>query len=486
MAAGAAGMPEVRSVVVVGLGRSGSAAVELLTDRCDAKVTAVDDKPAAQLSGVDELRAAGVELVLGDAAALPDDAELVVRSPGVPDDHAVLRSARDRGLPVWSEVELAFRFLDNPVVGITGTNGKTTTTELTGAMVRAANLPCAVAGNVGNALARLPRDVESGAIVVVELSSFQLQDIEAFRADVGVLLNITEDHLDRHGSMAAYTAAKLRLFENQDAACVAVLDRDDRRVRQAAVPGTGLRVWYSCRAAARESLHAGVDGGVLWLDESLFGAATPARVASRSGRRIALCPVAELALKGEHNLGNALAAAAAAAAIGVPLAAIQTTLRTFPGIKHRLQVVGTVAGVTYVNDSKATNVDAAVKALTAYHGRVQLILGGSLKGAAFDELVRATEGRVERVLLIGEAAGQLRDAFDQRAAHAPGTATPYVVVGDLQTAVREASRRATAGSVVLLSPACASFDQYRNYEERGEHFIELVEELRRHEMDAPS
>jgi UDP-N-acetylmuramoylalanine--D-glutamate ligase len=505
-------LSDIRSLAVLGLGRSGVAAALLARRRLGVPVTAVDDGAASGLEGFDEARAAGVELSLGAAARLPADADVVVKSPGVPTGNHLVLEALRRGLPIWSEVEFAFRFLDNPVIGITGTNGKTTTTELTGAMVRAAGLPCAVAGNVGLALARLPGEIPTGAIVVAELSSFQLEHIERFRTDVGVLLNLTEDHIDRHGTFAGYAAAKLRLFENQDAGCVAVLFADDPEVRAVAVPGTGRRAWFGLRTqmaaagtavpdpASPTPMLAGVDGDLLWLDAGLAGAAargavSPGREATTgavpaatsrgdaaagpAGRRTPLCTIAELALKGDHNVANSLAAAAAAAAIGVPIAAIAATLRAFPGVRHRLQVVDEIDGVLYVNDSKATNVDAALKALTAYHGPVYMILGGSLKGASFDALAAGTEGRVKQALLIGQAAPLLEEAFARRAAEAPQTATPYLVLDDLAAALRAAAAVAGRGDVVLLSPACASFDQYRNFEHRGEDFIELVAQLKR-------
>jgi UDP-N-acetylmuramoylalanine--D-glutamate ligase len=516
-------LSDIRSLAVIGLGRSGVAAALLARRRLGVPVTAADDGDASGLDDLEEARAAGVELSLGPDARLPAVADVVVKSPGVPTSNHLVREALRRGLPIWSEVEFAFRFLDNPVIGITGTNGKTTTTELTGAMVRAAGLPCAVAGNVGLALARLPGEIPTDAIVVAELSSFQLEHIERFRADVGVLLNLTEDHIDRHGTFAGYAAAKLRLFENQDAGCVAVLFADDPEVRAVAVPGAGRRAWFGLRqetasaasaapdcapapvltsagSPAPPPLLAGVDGDLLWLDASLAGAAAGGAVSPRhestsgavspamfpgdaaagpAGGRIPLCTIAELALKGDHNVANSLAAAAAAAAVGVPAAAIAATLRTFPGVKHRLQVVDEIDGVLYVNDSKATNVDAALKALTAYHGPVFMILGGSLKGASFDTLAAGTEGRVKQALLIGQAAPLLEEAFARRAAEAPKTATPYLVLDDLAAALRAAAGAAGHGDVVLLSPACASFDQYRNFERRGEDFIELVAQLKR-------
>jgi UDP-N-acetylmuramoylalanine--D-glutamate ligase len=313
----------------------------------------------------------------------------------------------------------------------------------------------------------VPDEVVPDTIVVAELSSFQLEHIERFRADVAVLLNLTEDHVDRHGSYEAYAAAKLRIFETQDEACLALLNGEDEGVSTVKVAGRGRRGYFAT-GAAPAALLAGVERGVLWLDLDALGV---------GGGRVSLCDARELSLKGTHNLSNSLAAAAAAAAVGVPSASIARTLCTFPGVRHRLQVVGVVAGVTYVNDSKATNVDAALKALTAYSGPVHLILGGSLKGASFDPLARATEGVVREVILIGAAAPVLEDAYARRARESGSRAAPYVVLPDLPAAVRHAARVARPGDVVLLSPACASYDQYRNYEQRGEHFIELVEAL---------
>ena len=412
-------------------------------------------------------------MLLGADARLPDDADLLVKSPGVPNESAVVREASRRGVPIWSEVEFAARYLPNPLVGITGTNGKTTTTELTGAIFRDAGLPVAVGGNIGYALAALPGEVADDTVVVAELSSFQLEHIERFHPRVAVLLNLTEDHVDRHGTYRGYADAKLRVFECQRPDELALLNADDpgtvAEVEAGAIGGEGRRGWFCGRPGATTApdgspLVAGVDaGGMLWL--------------RLGGERVELCPAAELALKGDHNLQNSLAAAAAACACGAPAAAAAETLRRFGGVPHRLQVAGVVAGVTYVNDSKATNVDATLKALTAYSGGVHLILGGYDKGAVYDELAAACEGRIRQALLIGATAPQLEAAFAARRAAAGPRATPFVVCGDLETAVMVAARGAAPGDVVLLSPACASWDQYRDYVERGEHFLRLVKEL---------
>jgi len=468
-------LDDIRCLAVLGLRRSGRPAALLGRRRLPAaRVVALDEGDAPPADAAAELRAAGVEVLLGEAAVLPPEVDLLVKSPGVPNESHAVQEALRRGVTLWSEVEFAARFLENRVIGITGTNGKTTTTELIGAIFRDAGLPVAVGGNVGHALAGLPDAVSAEATVVAELSSFQLEHIERFRPDVGVLLNLTEDHLDRHGDYRGYVDAKLRIFANQVEEDVALLNADDPGTLFEAVAGRlagrGRRAWLSATPGRQagpsgESLAAGVDADhLLWLDFE--------------GERVGLCPAGELALKGDHNRQNSLAAAAAACALGVPADAAADTLRSFAGVPHRLQVAGVAGGVTYVNDSKATNVDATLKALTAYSVGVYLILGGYDKGAEYDALAAATEGLVKEALLIGATAPQLEAAFAARGAAAGSRATPYVVCGDLEAAVLLAAREVSPGDVVLLSPACASWDQYRDYVERGEHFLKLVSDLR--------
>ena len=476
---------DVRCLAVLGLRRSGLPAALLARRRLPAaRVVALDEGTPPEDAAA-ALLAAGVDLLTGAQALLPAATDVLVKSPGVPNESAVVQQALRRGVVLWSEVELASRFLPNRVIGITGTNGKTTTTELTGALFRDAALPVAVGGNVGFALAGMPEAVPAEAVVVAELSSFQLEHIERFRPDVAVLLNLTEDHLDRHGDYRAYVDAKLRIFENQEPGDVAVLCADDPGVLAEAasgrIGGRGRHVWFSAVPGRGEGpdgvpLLAGVRrDGTLWLAS---GGAGEAGGPAAAGPAVALCRSGELALKGEHNLQNSLAAAVAACRLGVSAASAARTLRTFEGVPHRLQVAGVVQGVTYVNDSKATNVDATLKALTAYTSRVHLILGGYDKGAEYGALARATEGLVKQALLIGATAPRLEAAFAARAAAAGSRATPYVVCGDLAAAVMRAAREASPGDVVLLSPASASWDQYRDYEERGEHFLKLVGDLR--------
>ena len=353
--------------------------------------------------------------------------DLLVKSPGIPSDAALVTAARERGVPIWSEVELGFRLFANPVLGVTGTNGKTTTSELLGAIFRAARRPVEVAGNVGRPLTALDGRLPDEAWIVCELSSFQLEDIHEFRPRVGVLLNLAPDHLDRHGTVEAYTEAKLRLFENQTAADAAVVPRGFPPV-----PGGGQRIEFR----AEDDLPA------------------------------------EPLIPGHHNRENAAAATAAARAAGIGDAAVAEALRTFPGVAHRLELVRELRGVRFVNDSKATNPDAAERALTSYPpGKVRVILGGSRKGSSYEALARrARETDVRRAYLVGEAALEIAAALRE-------AGVPFLECGDLETAVARASADAEAGDVVLLSPACASFDQFRDFEDRGERFRALVEAL---------
>ena len=383
---------------MLGLARSGRAAAAALERR-----------------GVEVV---GADRALGNDAdvALLDGVELVVKSPGVPGEAPVVVSARERGVPVWSEIELGYRLLPNPIVGVTGTNGKTTTAEWLGFI-----LDAPVAGNVGRALTELDGEAEAEQLIVCELSSFQLEDIVEFRPHVAVLLNLEPDHLDRHGSFEAYRDAKLRIFENQTA--------DDKAVVPRGFPLSGevARLEFS----AADELPA------------------------------------EPGLRGAHNRENAAAAAAAARAVGTDDEQIARGLREFAGVPHRLELVGERGGVRYVNDSKATNVAAALRALAAYEDEpVRLILGGSRKGEDFAPLAAGLGPNIRSVYVIGETADELARAI-------PDT----IAAGDLATAVDRASAAAQPGEVVLLSPAAASFDQFRDFEERGEEFKRLVANL---------
>ena len=400
--------------LVVGLARSGAAAARMLLPH--GRVLGVDSSHPQEAE-----RLEGVEVHLGETGDdLLDGIATVVKSPGVPNDAPAIAAARDRGLAVVGELELAWRLLPNPFLAVTGTNGKTTTVELLGAILRAAGEPVAVAGNVGTPLASLVGLAEPGTHVVCEASSFQLEDSDGFAPEVAVLLNLSADHLDRHGTREAYRRAKLRIFANQG--------EEDWAVVPAGLDPPGRARLVRFRA------------GDL-------------------GRR-------QLRLRGPHNRENAAAAVAAARAWGIPEPAIDEALRTFAGVPNRLEETGTHRGVLYVNDSKATNVDSTRVALASFAEPVHLILGGSLKGGGFAALRGAVEERCAACYLIGAAAERLAEDL-------AGT-VPLERCGDLPEAVSRAARAARPGDVVLLSPACASYDQYRDYEERGRHFRSLV------------
>ena len=434
--------------LVVGLARSGVAAALALRARgeevigCDAGSR---DRPGLA-HNARRLSAAGVEVHLdasGDALAAR--AGTLVKSPGVPQNAPGVAAARARGLPVIGELELAWRLLKNEFIAVTGTNGKTTTTEWIGHIHREAAIPVAVAGNVGTAAASLIGSVAPDATVVCEASSFQLEDTSAFAPEVAVLLNLAPDHLDRHATYAEYVAAKLRIFANQGNDDVAVSPID---LEVEDLGGCARRVPFGTHGGAELADRA----GYLWWDEE------------------PLVATAEISLPGMHNRSNAMAAAAACLARGIEREAVAGGLRSFAGVPHRLELVGTRDGVRFVNDSKATNVASTIVALRSYPGGVHLIAGGRGKRQDFSPLAPVVAERCASVSLIGEAAGELAEALGQ-------TGVTIRQAGDLGTAVVAASAAARPGEVVLLSPACASYDQYPDFEARGDHFRALVRGL---------
>jgi UDP-N-acetylmuramoylalanine--D-glutamate ligase len=411
-----------KRVLVIGLARSGNAAASVLVAQ-GAEVVAFDRDDAVETGRLSEL---GVEVHLGrEEEKLLQGIDLVVKSPGVPGSTSLVAGARIRGIPVWSEIELGARLLSNPILGVTGTNGKTTTSELLGEIFRAADRPVEVAGNVGRPLTSLVGFVSPDAWIVCELSSFQLEDVETLRPKIGVLLNLEPDHLDRHGSFDSYATAKLRIFERQSSEDTAVVPRGFTPV-----PGTGRRVEFD----ASDELPA------------------------------------EPRIPGPHNRENAAAATAAARVAGIADDAIAEALRTFAGVPHRIELVREFRGVRYVNDSKATNVAATLRALASFPGStLHVILGGRGKAEPYAPLAVAF-GSGDRAYLIGEASREIAAALDS-------AGVPHIDTDGLGSALAAAASNATAGDVVLLSPACASFDQFEDFEARGDEFRRLVEEL---------
>ena len=449
--------PEVelrgKRVLVVGLARTG-VATALFCEARGARVTATDTMASSELTGAAaKLSSAGIALELGGHRRESFlDADLIVPSPGVPFEQPDLVAARKNGIEVWSEIELAWRFLRGRLVAITGSNGKTTTTALTGHILKSAGLPVLVGGNIGTPLIALVAESNEASIAVVEVSSFQLEAIVAFRPDVSVYLNLTPDHIDRHGSMEGYAAAKARVFENQKREDAAVMNADDEASARYA-PSRPRVYWFSRKKeVARGAFVRGDD--IVFCDGD-----AEARLASR----------AEIPLRGQHNLENVLAAATAACLAGAAPAAIAEGVRTFPGVEHRLQFVAEIAGVQFFNDSKATNVDATEKALEAFPGNLLVILGGKDKGSDYRPLRPLLERGARRAFLIGAAAEKIAGQIEG--------AVPLERSGTLERAVHAAFEAARPGDIVLLAPACASFDQFQSFEHRGRVFVELVREL---------
>jgi UDP-N-acetylmuramoylalanine--D-glutamate ligase len=445
--------------LIVGLARSGVAAARALLARGE-RVTGLD---AGAPAAAEALRELGLDLFLDeiDGVALLDDVGAVVKSPGVPARAPVIAAARERGLPVLGELELAWRLMPNEFVAVTGTNGKTTTVELIGHIHREAGLPVAVAGNVGTALSSLIGTLNPDVTIVCEASSFQLEDTLEFAPEAAVLLNVTPDHLDRHGTLEAYAAAKLEAFSRQGEDDVAVLPRDfDERF----APGGAARRFEFGWDASADLFE--LDGELWWQGGPLIS-------------------LAELGLRGRHNVENAMAAAAVCFARGLDARAVHAGLASFRGVAHRLEEVAELDGVLYVNDSKATNVASTLVALDAFAGRpLHLILGGQGKGQDFTSLREPVQQRCAAVYLIGEDAPTIAAAL-------ANVAPAVLDCGQLERAVRAAhdaiagDRQVAAtgllaldsGPVVLLSPACASFDQFADFEARGTRFRELVEKL---------
>ncbi len=441
--------------LVVGLARSGAAVAELLARR-GAEVLACDSGSPAEAERLGRL---GIETYLDDDGTTHlDRVGSVIKSPGVPPSAAVAVAAGRRGIELIGELEVAWRLLPNRFVAITGTNGKTTVTELVGQIFRSAGEPVELAGNVGTPLSGLVDKVDPEATIVCECSSYQLHDSAWFSPDCAVLLNVAPDHLDWHGTFAAYVSAKIRVFSNQSEGDYAIREHGDPELDYVPTPGEASLVEYALGAADPGGrCRVRFDGESILLDGEV------------------LLERSELHLSGDHNVRNAMAAATVAAVSGIDRAAIAAGMRRFRPVAHRLEPVAEIAGVRYVNDSKATNPLAAAVALAAFAGcGVRVLLGGSLKGGEFSELVGPLREHARAAYLFGEAAPQLRSDLGE----AELGGVELITCPDLAGALARAAAEATDGEVVLLAPACASFDAFSDYVERGEAFRRLVGGLR--------
>jgi UDP-N-acetylmuramoylalanine--D-glutamate ligase len=444
-----------KRVLVVGLGRSGVASALFLKSQ-GARVTVSDVKSPEQLrEEIPVLLDHGIAVETGGHGERTfQNQDLIVVSPGVPADAEPLMQARGLGQPVIGEIQLAAEFLKGNIVAITGSNGKTTTTTLIGEILAACGAKTLVGGNIGTPAISLVERSSPDTVTVLEVSSFQLETVRSFRPKIGIVLNVTPDHLDRHRTFAAYVDAKARLFENQQSEDFSVLNADDPTCVELAGRTRAQVFWFSRK-------HEVAQGAYVHKGEVLF---------RRAGAQQEVMLASEIPLKGAHNLENVLAAVCAGVLMGCEASKIAGAIRHFKAVAHRLEYVATVRGVEYYNDSKATNVDATIKALESFPGNIHLILGGKDKGSDYTVLNDLLRHRVKSVYTIGTAAEKIQSQIKG--------ATGIVPAGTMDAAVKQAAASAEPGDVVLLAPACASFDQFQNYEHRGSVFKELVLALR--------
>ena len=447
-----------KKVMVVGMGRSGIAAAQALMDQ-QAKIYLQDSKEecvSAEL--MEQYRQYGAECLFG---RLPDEDErfdAVVISPGVPKELDFIQNAVKNGATLLGELELAYMVGEGHYVAITGTNGKTTTTTLVGEIFKESGRKTEVVGNIGTAVASKAISAQPDEWLITEVSSFQLDTIHSFRPDVSAILNLAPDHLDRHKTYENYIAAKARVFENQTKDDYLVLNQDDEEVMKLMKDSKAVVIPFS--RSLKLDIGAYVDEGRIVITDL-------------SGNVHDICGEEELKIPGSHNLENALAAAAIAFFAGIEPEVIAGVLKKFKGVEHRIEDCGEVNGVRYINDSKGTNPDAATKAIQAMKENIILIAGGYDKGSDFTEFTKLFEGRVKHVLLMGKTAVKFKEAAEKNGY------METTIMQDMPSCVNEAARIAKPGDVVLLSPACASWDMYESYEKRGEHFKQCVEELKK-------
>jgi UDP-N-acetylmuramoylalanine--D-glutamate ligase len=451
-----------KRVLVVGLARTGVATALFCAAR-GASVTATDTRGESEIGdAIAKLQEAGAALELGghrEKSFLEQD--LLIPSPGVPADDAHLKAARAKGVTIWSEIELAYRFMKGRLLGITGSNGKTTTTSLIEHILKTAGMPTILAGNIGTPLIACVDAMNDETWTVAELSSFQLELIDTFRPNIGVFLNLTPDHLDRHHTLQAYGAAKARVFENQTGEDAAILNADDAATTPYA-PSLPRVYWFSRKQRVAQ-------GAYVRAEEIVF---------RQDGKEEILLKIEDIPLAGAHNLENVLAAVAAARLAGATVTAIAKGVSSFAGVEHRLEFVSEIDGVRYYNDSKATNVDATLKAIDAFPGRILIILGGKDKGSDYTVLQKPLREKAILALLIGAAAEKIEKEISGSVA--------LERAETIERAVEIASHAAQRGDVVLLAPACASFDQFQNYEHRGRVFKDLVRQLEKQGAGAAS
>jgi len=442
--------------LVVGLGKSGLSSALFLRAQ-GAQVTVSDTRSAEALAKeIPALLEAGIMVESGGHGLLTfRRQDLIVVSPGVPMDTPEVKQVKAFGLPVIGELELASRFLNGRVVAITGSNGKTTTTTLVGKIFGDAGISTVVGGNIGLPVIDLVATSTADTVSVLEVSSFQLETTEQFRPWIAVVLNITPDHLDRHGNFENYAAAKTRITERQEADDFLVLNAEDKPTQMVAAKTRAQIYWFSPRRPVKQ--------GAFVHGESIFF------IAKEGAKAEPVMPVAEITLKGAHNIENVLAAVCAARLAGIPAEKIRASVAGFKGVEHRLEFVRLLRGVEFYNDSKATNVDAAMKAVSSFAGGVHLILGGKDKNSDYGAMAPLLKERVKVVYTIGSAAEKIERQLQG--------VVKIVSAGTMQAAVTEAAKAAEAGDVVLLAPACSSFDQFENYEHRGQIFRQLVSEL---------
>jgi UDP-N-acetylmuramoylalanine--D-glutamate ligase len=439
-------------VLVIGAARSGLAGAEFLAKQGN-QVVLTDMKQAVQVDNLAEL---GVSFVWGeqpDVEAIKPD--YIVMSPGVPLTIPPVKYAKEHGIPVIGELELAYRNCKAPFAAITGTNGKTTTTTLIGELMKKTGRQVFVGGNIGVPIITYADKLQEEDIVVAEVSSFQLETVESFCPHLALMINLTPDHLDRHGDMAGYLAAKARIFENQKESDYLVLNYDDEALRELAPQSRGKVIFFSQKHKLEEGVY--LDGSQVML--------------ALNGESLFICNADEIAIKGKHNLENSMGAIAFAYLSGVRAEDIRDVLMTFQGVEHRLEPVRTLNEVLYINDSKGTNPDSTIKAIEAYDRPIVIILGGKNKGVPFTELAGLVKQRVKKAVLVGQAKEELAEALDA------ADFSDYVRTESFEEAVTKAAELAEPGDIVLLSPACTSWDMFSSFEERGRLFKKLVMEL---------